>query len=185
MNSQNIVWTSQEYNSRELCTIQKTGTGFQIISHIAGIYQKQIFEADYALDLDPAWNIESGKIDYKFGGGNRQIIFQKESSGNWIIGDMKISLFRDCATIDISLTPFTNTLAINVLDLDIGQSKQINVIYFDILEEKITLKSQKYTCLSATSYKFENIPNDFEAHIEVDHNGLVINYPGLFTRSPG
>ncbi len=185
MNSQKVIWTSQEYHSRETCFIEKTETGFQILSHLSGSHQNKNFEVDYALDLDSVWNIQSGKIDYRFEGDNRQIIFHKDTSGNWIIGDMKISLFRECTSIDISLTPFTNTLAIKALDMEVNESKVITVIYFDILKEKITRKSQNYSRLSPTRYKFENIPNDFEAAIEVDNNGLVINYPGLFTRDPG
>jgi uncharacterized protein len=42
---------------------------------------------------------------------------------------------------------------------------------------------QKYTRLSPTNYKYENVPNDFESVIAVDDLGLVVEYPGLFKRA--
>ncbi len=62
------------------------------------------------------------------------------------------------------------------------QTQEIKVIYFDILEKKISAVGQKYTCISPTSYHYENVPNDFEATIEVDELGFVVDYPELFVR---
>ena len=61
--------------------------------------------------------------------------------------------------------------------------RRIQVIYLDLLEQKITPVKQKYTRLSKTEYHYENVPNDFEAKIEVDELGFVVDYPSLFVRS--
>ncbi|WP_366915093.1 putative glycolipid-binding domain-containing protein [Chryseobacterium sp.] len=42
--------------------------------------------------------------------------------------------FNEFLFIDICVTPFTNTLPINNLLLDIGQSASIDVLYINILE---------------------------------------------------
>ena len=42
---------------------------------------------------------------------------------------------------------------------------------------------QVYKRISEEKYHYENIPNDFEADITVDENGLVVDYPSLFTRT--
>ena len=55
-------------------------------------------------------------------------------------------------------------------------------LYIAILAASIKPVSQKYTCLSATSYHYENVPNDFEATIQVDDLGFVVDYPSLFVR---
>jgi hypothetical protein len=81
------------------------------------------------------------------------------------------------------LTPFTNTLPINRLKLSEKEGEQIMVLYVDVLGRKIMPVRQKYTRLSQNSYKYENVPNDFEAVIAVDELGLVVDYPGLFKRT--
>ena len=64
-----------------------------------------------------------------------------------------------------------------------NESREINVIYFDILNDEIRSVTQRYTRLSERKYRFENVPNDFKADIEVDELGFVIDYPQLFVRS--
>jgi hypothetical protein len=80
-------------------------------------------------------------------------------------------------------TPFTNTLPVKRLKLKQDQSQEIQVIYCDLLNGQISPVRQKYTCLSKTRYQYENVPNDFEATIEVDEAGLVVDYPFLFYRT--
>ena len=63
----------------------------------------------------------------------------------------------------------------------IGGSEVIKVIYIDVFEGIRTVQ-QKYTRLSASTYKYENVPNDFEAVITMDDAGFILEYPGLFRR---
>nr|WP_242674799.1 putative glycolipid-binding domain-containing protein [Niastella populi] len=71
------------------------------------------------------------------------------------------------------------------LNLQKGETQEVQVIYFDLLQQTIKPVRQKYTCLSPTEYHYENIPNDFEADIKVDEMGLVVDYPVLFERTAG
>lgn len=59
----------------------------------------------------------------------------------------------------------------------------IKVVYIDVLERQIKPLQQRYTKLSQAEYKYENVPNDFEAIITIDEAGFVVNYPGLFVRT--
>ncbi|MDF2515648.1 MAG: hypothetical protein K0R59_944 [Sphingobacterium sp.] len=93
--------------------------------------------------------------------------------------------FIDSEVIDISLTPFTNTLPINNLQLKIGDSKEIDIIYIDLINNQITPVRQRYTRTDFNEYLYENIVSDFTVHIQVDENGLVLNYPGLFEKIAG
>lgn len=54
------------------------------------------------------------------------------------------------------------------------------MIYINILDNYIKPVKQKYRKNAGGAYKYENIPNDFEADITVDEFGLVIFYPSLF-----
>lgn len=85
--------------------------------------------------------------------------------------------------LDIPPTPFTNSLPINRLRVKKGEEHQIRVIYLDLLEKQIKPVRQQYTRLSETAYLYQNVPNDFEAKIEVDEFGLVVDYPLLFIRT--
>lgn len=91
-------------------------------------------------------------------------------------------LFRNFDFIDISLTPFTNTLPINHLNFIAHQKKTIEVMYVDIFKGSIEAVKQKYSKNSDLIYHYENLPKDFEADLDVDDSGFVNLYPTLFER---
>lgn len=110
-------------------------------------------------------------------------MFKGDSKGNWIVNGKGDKNFDGCIDIDIPLTPLTNTLPINRLNISPDQEQQIRVIYCDLLQGKFTAVNQKYIRRSDSIYHYQNVPNDFEAEIEVDAHGLVIDYPQLFVRT--
>lgn len=85
--------------------------------------------------------------------------------------------------IDISITPFTNTLPIRRLNLRSGESYEILVVYIRMPGLSITTDRQRYTCLEVgRRYRYESVDSDFAREIEVDAHGLVVTYPDLFRR---
>jgi uncharacterized protein len=85
-----------------------------------------------------------------------------------------LSELNGCIDIDFTLTPFTNTLPIRRLNWQAGVSQGIQVVYI------VYPARQTYTCLSDTRYHFRM--DDFEREIQVNAEGLVIDYPDLFER---
>jgi hypothetical protein len=99
---------------------------------------------------------------------------------------MPLAQLHDCVDIDISATPFTNTLPIRRLGLKPGESAEIRVAYISIPSLQLSPALQRYTCLANYPdhhiYRFESPADDFTADIRVDLDGLVVEYPGLFRR---
>jgi uncharacterized protein len=92
-----------------------------------------------------------------------------------------------CIDIDISATPFTNTLPIRRLGLKPDQSEELTVTYIRVPELLVGPERQRYGCLEDQAegglYRFEALPSGFTASLPVDADGLVIDYPGLFRRA--
>jgi hypothetical protein len=179
----NILWTGREYYSLENCLIAGNTTGAEINSTIIGSYEGKIYKVEYHIETNGNWETVFFEIDYRIGYQAQTISLTGDGKGNWTNDGKKAEQFNGCIDIDLPLTPFTNTLPIRRLQLMPHQSQEIQVIYCDLLEQQIIPVRQKYTCLSATEYHYENIPNDFEANILVDGSGFVVDYPSLFVRS--
>ena len=55
--------------------------------------------------------------------------------------------------------------------------------YIQLPELTVTTDRQRYTCLDPNRrYRYESLDSDFTREIEVDGDGLVVTYPGLFRR---
>lgn len=179
----NILWAGIEYHSLENCILTITDKGSAISSSIIGIYANELYKIEYQVRTNQYWETTFFEIKSQLYNTIEMISFRREGKENWYVNGQPGEKFNGCIDIDISLTPLTNTLPINRLKLSENEGEQIKVLYVDVLERKMMPVQQKYSRLSQTDYKYENVPNDFESVISVDDLGLVVNYPGLFKRT--
>lgn len=74
-----------------------------------------------------------------------------------------IASLRGCRDIDLSVSPFTNTLPIRRLDLAIGQSADITVAFIELPTLRIRPEHQRYLLLQrqgdTSIYRFEHVAN--------------------------
>ena len=179
----NLLWTGREYYSLENCHVEIQPQGVEIESTIVGKYGDVIYKVSYNIRTNPQWETQMLKIHARHNDIVQDILLESDGNGSWIFNGKKTDAFKGCMHVDIPLTPFTNTLPIRRLKLNQNESKQIQVIYCDLLSQQIIPVTQQYHCLSKNRYHYENVPNNFEADIEVDDDGLVIDYPSLFIRT--
>jgi len=89
-----------------------------------------------------------------------------------------------CHEPDINFTPLTNTLPINRLNLEIGETKQIKTAYIALPQMTISPVIQSYECLAKDEngaiYLYKNLTSNYEAELSVNAGSFVKEYPGLF-----
>ena len=179
----NILWTGREYYSLENCLVEMKATSSTITSSIIGCYEESIYIVAYRIEINQNWETVLLEINCQNNSQTQIIKLEGDGQGNWMNNGKTADQFQGCIDVDIPLTPFTNTLPIRRLKLKQNQAQEIRVLYCDLLGEQIKPVSQRYTCLSNSEYHYENVPNDFEATIQVDELGLVVDYPSLFVRT--
>jgi uncharacterized protein len=179
----NLLWSGREYYSLENCLADIRDDGVTVNSTIVGYYQEKIYWVKYLIKTNKLWETIYLEINSRHDNKTQLLKFNGDGKGNWTRNGEAADEFTGCIDVDIPLTPFTNTLPIKRLNLSDNQSQDIKVIYCDLLDGSIKAVRQKYTRISDTSYHYENVPNDFEATIEVDNLGFVVDYPSLFIRT--
>jgi uncharacterized protein len=134
----------------------------------------------YTLTCEPSWKVRN--LNLELVETKEKIKLESDGHGNWSNDSGIIEKLHGTIDIDISATPFTNTLPIRRLKLRKKQSAEILVVYITIPELSISADRQRYTRLSKSTFLFEQVDNNFTRRIEVDKGGLVVTYPGLFKR---
>ncbi|HTF82362.1 MAG TPA: putative glycolipid-binding domain-containing protein [Cytophagales bacterium] len=183
MRQTNILWKGREYDSLEHCLVTYTFEGVEIRSVIIGSIGGLTYRVEYLIKTNLHWETQSVELYSWHQDRVQHFRLDSDTLGNWMSPEANVTKFQGCIDIDIPLTPFTNSLPINRLNMTVGEAHVIKVLYFDVLEGAITTVNQKYTRTSQNTYHYENIPCDFEATIEVDASGLVTDYPFLFVRT--
>jgi hypothetical protein len=140
------------------------------------------FAARFRIECDKAWRVRRMAADVL--GDERRVELTSDGAGNW--QDAKGNPLPDLAgaiDVDLPVTPFTNTLPIRRLGLRAGQSADLRVVYVLLPECRVTIDPQRYVCIEPLRrYRYESLDSDFVREIEVDGDGLVIDYPDLFRR---
>src|SRR3978361_2383266 len=113
----NILWTGREYYSLENCLVNFTPENIEITSTIIGYYKNIIYRCEYFIKTTKDWKTFIVDIKYRINNKQNTIRLEKDFAGNWLSDGDKDDRLKDCIDVDISITPFTNTLPINRLKL--------------------------------------------------------------------
>lgn len=149
---------------------------------ILGTTDDEVFAARYHILCDRSWRVRKVAIGQIGSGGAVEL--ESDGAGNWVDGSANPLLqLAGAIDIDISVTPFTNTLPIRRLRLQAGQSADILAVYVQLPGLSVATDRQRYTCIEPKRlYRYESLDSDFTRDIEIDDHGLVVTYPGLFRR---
>jgi hypothetical protein len=140
----------------------------------------------YEIRCDPGYRVRAVSVRSLDPGG-RSLRLLADGAGNWRdeAGGV-LDALKDCLDVDISATPFTNTLPIRRLELSPGQSAELAMAYVSVLEVSVSMVRQRYTCLELGAgggrYRYEGLSTGFTAELPVDPDGLVLDYPGVWRR---
>jgi hypothetical protein len=181
-----ILWLNQGDTGLEHFSMRQDDEKITADGIVIGVEENVSFRIRYKILCDPNWCVRKVEVQSLDETEFRRS-FVSDGAGNWN-DDSANSMadLKDCLDVDITATPFTNTLPIQRLRLSPGESAEIKVVYFIIPQIQVSVVPQRYTCLETNStggkYKFESLDTGFTAVITVDADGLVEDYPQLFKR---
>lgn len=180
-----ICWTPVGSAGFEHLQLRAEEGGYVARSTVLGIDDTETpFRLQYKIKTDLAWRTRKVWVRAATPFGESARALRSDGQGNWRDEDgTELPQLRDCIDVDITVTPFTNTLPINRLRLTPGQSADISVVYLTAPSLDLTVAAQRYSHRGESEIFFESPAHDFTALLPIDANGLVLDYPQLFTRA--
>jgi hypothetical protein len=153
---------------------------------VLGVTDGRPFRLAYEVRCDAYWRVRAARVGVP--GEPPKVELFSDGEGNWTGPDGKaVAYLEGCEYVDVSETPFTNTLPIRKLGLPPGESAEIAVAYLDGTELQPWPEPQRYACLQKGKggglYRFLSLDGGYTADLAVDADGLVMDYPGLFKRA--
>jgi uncharacterized protein len=175
-------WKDWSGEGLEHLVLQERADGISAESLVLTPPEDAALAARYRIVCDARWRVL--RLEVSLVGETRRVELSSDAAGRWAdhAGTPRLDL-AGAIDVDLSATPFTNTLPIRRLGLEAGQAETIHVVYVRFPELEVTINRQRYTCLEPRRlYRYESVDSDFTREMEVDRNGLVVTYPGLFRR---
>ncbi|MGF0116175.1 putative glycolipid-binding domain-containing protein [Promicromonospora sp. Marseille-Q5078] len=144
---------------------------------------------EYAMELGPDWVFRALRLRSSTG---REVDVGRDADGLWHVDGAARPDLADAVDVDLSFSPFTNTLPVRRLGLEVEAAADLVTAYVDGSTSAppsaswypVTPDPQRYTRLSRDRYVYESRGSEFHREITVDQDGFVVDYPGLFARLP-
>jgi hypothetical protein len=187
MKQQTVVWKSVKYPGMEYLTLREAKNyrdSVQVESVVIGVPSTGAFRLDYQIQCDSQYVVRDARVSMA---GGATLHLTSDGDGNWFDANQQpIPDLNGCVDIDISATPFTNTLPIRRLTWRPGLTETVRVVYIAIPEMTIHADEQRYTPppqIGGGLFRFEQVSSGFTTQLLITQNdGLVLDYPGLFER---
>jgi uncharacterized protein len=183
MLKQVLYWEKQSSSGSEYLEISYENQTILAESTVLFIEDDVPQRVVYRILLDKNWKVMNlffinhtlGKTLYLFSNGEG---FWFDDNGD------EIHDLRGAVDIDISCTPFTNSLPINRLKWIPDEPKLLEMVYVSAQDLSFKKVKQMYTLRNDHENKrtFHYRSGTFESPVIVDVDGFVLNYPKLFKR---
>lgn len=181
-----VMWMQWNNLGMEQLHIENNRVGINADGVVVGIRDGKPFRIRYQIDTDLQWRVQQLKVEL-LDQASQKLQLKSNGAGRWQQGDgTSVPELDGCIDVDLSATPFTNTLAIRRLALQPGDVQELSVVFVAVPEMEFRAVPQRYTCLETNSqggmYKYEGLLRNFSADLLIDRDGLVIEYPNAFRR---
>ena len=175
-------WQDELGKGLEHLVLDVGDTGVMADSIVLAGEEGQYYVAQYQLRCDRQWRLREARVTLT--GEGRALELRSDGEGQWTDGaGAALPHLAGAIDIDITVTPFTNTLPIRRLEWRAGCAVDLRMAYVWLPELRVTADPQRYTCLEpGRRFRFESLDSDFTRDLEIDADGLVVTYPGLFRR---
>ncbi len=188
MTQRDILWTPADGRGMEHLRLTSDAAGIVADGLLIGRVGDALFRARYTIRCASDWRVREVSVGLLDGAAS-SLHLLADGAGHWRDGSTGEALphVDGCLFVDISATPFTNTLPIRQLALKRGEQAEIAVVYIGLPAATATRAQQRYTCIEPFApdggvYRYESLTTGFTAELPVDGEGVPRDYPGVWRR---
>ncbi|MEI5582603.1 MULTISPECIES: putative glycolipid-binding domain-containing protein [unclassified Agromyces] len=180
----------------ESASVRFDGAGMRAI----GGARAASYATAWELDVDDGWRTLALRITARGLGWSRSLDLERSPQGEWRAvatqtGDVDLpapgladpSSVAGALDCDLGLCPLTNTMPIRrlgLLDADVPETALV-MAWVDVPSLRVIRSEQGYASASVGGrrrVRFRSLDGDFAAELEVDDDGVVVDYPGIGRR---
>ena len=180
--AKSFLWQRVQGTGLERFELLQDADGWILQGTILVLEKQGPAQADYEIHCDAAWRTRRTDISLRDTDGERTLRLAVED-GRWYADGNEQEAVRGCIDIDLGWSPSTNTLPIRRLELGVGEkSGTITAAWVRFPELTVEPLPQEYERLAKRRYRYSSRGGAFTAVLEIDEDGLVIDYEGIWRR---
>jgi uncharacterized protein len=176
------LWRRLDGPGHDACRFVADGEGWRIEGTAVLEMDGAGAQLGYAVSCDSSWRARRGEVRGWIGDRSVDVVITPVNAGGWALDGVEVDGVRGSVDLDFGFTPATNLFQLRRLALAAGQGADDAVAWLDVSAGTLDLLVQRYERRSETAYWYEARRFDYAALLEVDVDGFVRRYPGLWER---
>ncbi|HEY0783913.1 MAG TPA: putative glycolipid-binding domain-containing protein [Thermoanaerobaculia bacterium] len=181
--SREILWRRRlDDLSFELARFTRTPRGVVLSGTVLIAEEGAPLRVEYRISCDAEWWTRTVAIEQTWRGARQVVTLAHDGRGRWLRDGGVAPELAGCIDVDLGVTPSTNALPVNRLRLPIGGRGELLAAWVHFPQVDVTAARQGYERLGEARYRYSNVGSDFAAVLEVDGDGLPIDYEGIWKR---
>jgi hypothetical protein len=173
-----IVWRPLHTAGAEWCSVERGPNGATIAGVAIVGSPGAVHRFDYELELAPAAVTRRAQITAVLPDRTDLFDVAADGKGSWWRSGKLVLNDTEAIDVDLGFSPLTNSLPVWRLGLQIGQVREISVLWLKYPELTLVRGRQTYERLDDGSYCYRS--GSFEAVVRVFPDGLVEEYVGYW-----
>ena len=139
---------------------------------------------EYRVECSDGWLTRRVSLTGRLDGREVAHRLEADAAREWCFDGRLAPEVSGCEDVDLSFSPVTNLLPIRRLALAPGQAAMVRSAWVLLPDFRLEPLEQEYRRLSASRVAYSAPSTGYQAELEVDEVGLVVQYPGLWEAEP-
>lgn len=180
------VWRRIGLQGLEHLSLNEVEGGYRVDSFLSVEAELGGVTCEYHFDLDACWRTKLFTLNQHQSGTDAALRIERMDANTWAVNGESRPDLDGCFDLDLTVSPFTNTLAIQQLKLAADEAKEFRAVYVRIPQLEVVAADQRYRRLDASEppkrFLYEGLETGFIEEITVDEYALVERYPRFAER---
>jgi hypothetical protein len=168
--------------SLEHATVSRLAAGWRLHGTILAVEDGAPLRIDYVLTVDAQWRSRDLRVEQEWRGRRSLLTLARSDDDTWRIDGRPAPELTGCVDVDLGHSPLTNTLPIRRLR-QLGQDgADLYMAWLRFPGPRVERAPQRYRQLGDRRWRYEGLGTGFSAVLDVDADGFVTDYEGLWRR---
>lgn len=175
-----ILWRRLDHPGHEAARLTRVEGNWQLSGTAVFSHKREPVVLDYAIACDAQWRTRSAQVNGWIGKQQVAVAINAGTDGTWRLNGVDCPAVAECVDLDLNFSPSTNLLPIRRLRLGIGEEASVTAAWLRFPSMKLEPLEQLYRRIGENAFHYESAGGAFQADLEVDENGFVENYAGIW-----